>query len=137
MVKSASGKSGMRSFTVVEVHDQKGNVDKQATKKAAEMRLVGRTHRSAASKTLSAMCRYKKVKGTCVMTVKVKETTQGSDGKERIYKCRRVKLAKPLVVGKGDTARTIEYTNVVTAVKGSNKTAKKSMGKKRTMKRRS
>lgn len=137
MVKSASGKTGMRSFTVIEVRGQNGAVDKQATRKAAEMRLVGRTHRGAASKTLSAMCRYKKIKGACSMTITVKETTQGSAGKELVYKARRVKLAKPLTIGKGDKARTIEYAPFVSAVKGSPKTGKKSMGKKKTMKRRS
>ena len=137
MVKSASGKTGMRSFTVVEVRDGKGVVDKQATKKAAEMRLVGKTHRGAASKTLSAMCRYKKVKGACSMTITVKETTQGSSGKELVYKARRVKLAKPLTIGKGDKARTIEYAPFVSAVKGSAaKTGKKTAKKSKTMKRR-
>ena len=132
MVKSASGKSGMRSFTVVEVRGQNGAVDAQATKKAAEMRLVGRTHRGAASKTLSAMCRYKKIKGACSMTITVKETTQGSSGKELVYKARRVKLAKPLTIGKGDKARTIEYAPFVSAAKTGKKTATTS----KTMKRR-
>lgn len=137
MVKSSSGKSGMRSFTVVEVRGQNGAVDAQATKKAAEMRLVGRTHRGAASKTLSAMCRYKKIKGACSMTITVKETTQGSSGKELTYKARRVKLAKPLTIGKGDKARTIEYAPFVSADKGSSaKTGKTTATKSKTMKRR-
>ena len=116
MVKSGDGmKDDMRSFKVVEVRDQKGNVDKRMTKVAEEMRFVKRTHLKAASNALSMLCRYKKIKGTCVMFIKVKETTQGSPGKELTYKARRYKLAEPIDLGEG---RLVKYTNEVKSVKG-------------------
>lgn len=116
MVKSGDGmKEGMRSFKVVEVRNQKGNVDKQMTKVAEEMRFVKRTHLKAASNALSMLCRYKKIKGTCVMFIKVKETTQGSPGKELTYKARRFKLAEPKDLGNG---RVAFYDNDIKSIKG-------------------
>ena len=116
MVKSGYGmKEGKSTFKVVEVRNQKGNIDKQMTKVAEEMRFVKRTHLKAASNALSMLCRYKKIKGTCVMFIKVKETTQGSPGKELTYKARRYKLAKPIDLGEG---RLIKFTNEVKAIKG-------------------
>ena len=43
----------------------------------------------------------------------MKETTQGSNGKELTYKLRRVKLADPVMIGD----RSYEYETVVKAVK--------------------
>lgn len=121
MVKTASGKTDMRSFAIIAVKNNKGDDDKQSMKVAIEMRMIGRTHRSAASKALTGLCKYKKLTGSCVMFITVKETTQGSEGKELTYKCRRYKMDEPLEIN----GRTYEYTNDVKSIKGSVKRASK------------
>lgn len=119
MVKTVNGKE-KRTFKVVEVKDQKGKSDAKMTKVASGMNLTG-THQSAARKAGGALCRYKKIKGSCVMFITVRESSQGSEGKERTYKVRRFKLDKPLELA----GRVIEYSSDAKPIKGSVKVASK------------
>ena len=112
MVKSASGKEGMRSFTVVDAR----RVDGCPTKfkvKGDTGRYVSRDARGASKKAFTTLCRIKKIRGQCALVITMKETTQGSDGKELTYKLRRVKLEEPVMIGD----RSDEYETVVKAVK--------------------
>ena len=112
MVKSASGKEGMRSFTVVDAR----RVDGCPTKfkvKGDTGRYVSRDARGASKKAFTTLCRIKKIRGQCALVITMKETTQGSDGKELTYKLRRVKLEEPVMIGD----RSYEYETVVKAVK--------------------
>ena len=101
--------SGKRSFTVVKAM----HADGCATKFHAHSRLLNRDARSAASKAFSELCDLKRVKGGCALYITVKETTQGSAGKEYTYKCLRKKLDKPVELKWGK----IEYMNMVHAAK--------------------
>ena len=101
--------SGKRSFTVVNAM----HADGCATKFNHESRLIKRQPAAAASAAFSRLCNLKRVKGGCALYVTVKETTQGSAGKEHTYKCMRKKLDKPIEL-KG---RVIEYQNTCHAAK--------------------
>ena len=101
--------SGKRSFTVVKAM----HADGCDTKFHANSRLISRDARGAASKAFTELCNLKRVKGSCALHITVKETTQGSAGKEHTYKCMRKKLDKPIEL-KG---RVIEYMNVCHAAK--------------------
>ena len=112
MVKSSSGKEGMRSFTVVDAR----RVDGCPTKfkvKGDTGRYVSRDARGASKKAFTTLCRIKKIRGQCALIITMRETTQGSDGKELTYKLRRVKLAEPVMIGD----RSYEFETVVKAVK--------------------
>jgi hypothetical protein len=101
--------SGKRSFTVVNAM----HADGCATKFNENSRLTKRHPQQAASSAFTRLCNLKRVKGGCALFVTVKETTQGSAGKEHTYKCMRKKLDKPIEL-KG---RVIEYMNTCHAVK--------------------
>ncbi len=103
-----------RSFTVVDARGTDGCATKYAVKGHGG-RYHG-THSRAAVKAFNILCKVKKIKGQCAMIITVRETTQGSAGKELSYKCRREKLAKPLTLPNGVT---IEYQTVAHAHKGS------------------
>ena len=112
MVKSASGKE-KRSFTVVDAR----RVDGCPTKfkvKGDSGRYISNDARGASKKAFTTLCRIKKIRGQCALLITMRETTQGSAGKELTYKLRRVKLEEPIVLGD----RTYEYETVVKAVKG-------------------
>jgi hypothetical protein len=121
MVKSASGKKNMRSFTVVDVRLANG----KATKFSDNMRFVNRTPAQAAQKAGHELCRMHKVKGRCVYKICVQETTQGSSGKQHTYTFKRVKLDKPIEIGD----RKYFFTSKVYAEKGMKPVARKSMSK--------
>ena len=112
MVKSASGKDGMRSFTVVDARRVDGCPTKFKVKDDTG-RYVSRDARGASKKAFTTLCRIKKIRGQCALIITMKETTQGSNGKELTYKLRRVKLADPVMIGD----RSYEYETVVKAVK--------------------
>ena len=137
MVKGSSGKKGLRSFEVVNVVNEKGC----ETKFNKNTRLVGRTPSGAARKAFNGLCRVKNIRGVCTLHVQVRETTQGSNHKEFVYKCRRMKLKEPLVMMEGkNNEYKIEYTTKAKALKSMpkcGKKTKKSSGplKKRTAKK--
>ena len=109
MVKSGSGKSNMRSFTLVEATKFGG-----CKTKFRGGRYVNRTPAQAARKAFSELCRRKKVKGVCTLNILVKETTQGSKHKVYSYKLNRKKLAKPVVLKSNNGGEyKIEYTTVI------------------------
>ena len=124
MAKSASGKE-KRSFTVVEV----GRVDGCATKfkvKGDTGRYLSNDARGASKKAFTTLCRIKRIRGQCALVITMKETTQGSAGKEFTYKLNRKKLETPIVLGD----RTYEYETVVKSVKDkSSLTCKSDKGK--------
>lgn len=125
MVKTSSGKEGMRSFTVVDAR----RVDGCPTKfkvKGDTGRYLSRDARGASKKAFTTLCRIKKIKGQCALIITMRETTQGSDGKELSYKLRRVKLDTPIKIGD----RSYEYETVVSAIKNkSDMTCKSGKGK--------
>jgi hypothetical protein len=121
MVKSASGKKNMRSFTVVDVRLANGKV----TKFSDSMRFVNRTPAQAAQKAGHELCRMHKVKGRCVYKICVQETTQGSAGKQHTYTFKRVKLDKPIEIGD----RKYFFTSKVYAEKGMKPVERKSSSK--------
>jgi len=95
MVTTASGKTNMRSFTVVEAKRVDGCPTKFAVKGHGG-RFIKRTPRAAASTAFNRLCRRKRIKGQCAMILSVQETTQGSAGEVFTYKLNRNKLAEPL-----------------------------------------
>lgn len=105
MVKSSSGKSGLRSFAVV------GATRQGACKtKSHRGRYIGRTPAGAARKAFSELCRVKRIRGICTLFVTIKETTQGSAHKQYTYKLSRRKLKNPLIMMEGtDKEYVIEY----------------------------
>ena len=92
MVKSSSGKTNMRSFTVSNVTKHGG-----CSTKYNAGRFISRTPAGAAKKAFNQFCRQKNIKGVCTLFVTVKETTQESKHKEFTYKCSRQKLAKAVI----------------------------------------
>jgi hypothetical protein len=141
MVKSGSGKAGMRSFTVVGVAKHGG-----CKTKFNSGRYISRNAAGAAKKAFNEHCRVKRIRGRCVLRVTVKETTQGSNGKEYTYKLLRKKLSVPLVRLEGTPNQfVVEYmvvakstntpppckasNNVRSAGKMSKKTSRKSKAK--------
>lgn len=117
MVKTVNGKE-KRTFQVTQVRGKDAKVDAKLTKMAMEFDLTG-TPASAARKAGNKLCRYKKMKGACVWFITVRERSQGSSDVERSYKVIRHKLSKPITIGEGDDARTIEYDTKVFSTKGS------------------
>lgn len=112
MAKSASGKE-KRSFTVVDAR----RVDGCPTKfkvKGNTGRYLHNNARGACKKAFSSLCKIKRIRGQCALVITMKETTQGSAGKEFTYKLRREKLETPIVLG----YRTYKYETVVKSVKG-------------------
>ena len=134
MVKSASGKEGMRSFTIIDVRKANGSPTKFPKKNP--LRYVNKTPAQAALKAGHYLCDRKSIRGRCVFIITVKETTQGSEGKELTYTFKRKLLDEPLELN----GRTIKYAGRVYAEKdGKNlKSAKssKSAGRMRKLTRR-
>jgi len=128
MVVSSSGKKGLRSFEVVRVVNHEGC----ETKFNKNSRLVGRNPAGAARKVLSNLCSRKDTRNRCTFVICVRETTQGSNHKEYMYKCKREKLAKPLVIKRGKEEVKIMYrttsksTKTVPKCKGRSKKGKSS-----------
>jgi len=124
MAKSASGKE-KRSFTVVDAR----RVDGCATKfkvKGDTGRYLSNDARGASKKAFTTLCRIKRIRGQCALVITMKETTQGSAGKEFTYKLLRKKLETPIVLDD----RTYEYETVVKSVKDkSSLTCKSDKGK--------
>ena len=125
-----------RTFKVVDVRKHGG-----CDTKFKGGRFVSRTASGAARKAFNALCRVKKIRGKCTLTVVMKETTKGSAGKQYSYKLHRNKLAKPLVMMRGTPQQyKIEYEVTSESLRGQKleKCADESKGKTRgVMSRRS
>lgn len=105
MVKTASGKTGMRSFEVMEALKHGGCKTKSHTG-----RYVSKTPFQAAAKAFTRLCRHKKIRGQCTLAIAVRETTQGSNHKVYRYKFKRSKLPEPKIMMEGtDREYVIEY----------------------------
>jgi hypothetical protein len=112
MVKSASGKSGLRSFTVV-----------NATKRGACKTKFGtgglyksRTPVAAAKKAFNELCRTKRIRGVCTLFITVRETTRDSKKKEYVYKLIRNKLKKPILLEGNNGTYSINYKSQAKSV---------------------
>ena len=110
------GGKAKRTWKIVEIrkpaqHNKSGTAKKTAS--SDDSYLHSSTPAGAASKAFHAACRSKKIKGQCTFIVTVRESTQGSLGKQFSYECKRVKLAKPLEL----PGRTIEYDMKIKAIK--------------------
>ena len=113
MVKSASGKEGYRSFTIVQVGKHGG-----CKTKFNGGRYKGRNPAAAARKAFTELCRIKRIRGVCTLVVTLQETTQGSKKNVVSYRLRRRKLDRPLIMMEGTNKEyVIEYT---TAIKSTN-----------------
>lgn len=71
-------------------------------------RYTGSSPYSVAAKAARALFKESKSKKTMIR-FKLRETTQGSDGKIRSYIGNKVKLPEPKVVVRGDSKVTIEH----------------------------
>jgi hypothetical protein len=89
MVKSSSGKDGLRSFRVVEVSKHGGC----RTKFNAGSRYINKDPVQAAQKAFTEACRIKNIRGQCTLIVTVQDTTRGvrTEGKMYSYRMKRVK----------------------------------------------
>lgn len=113
MVKSGTGKSGYRSFTVIDLKKSQG-----CKTKYHGGRYISKTPAGAAKKAFSEHCRIKRIRGICTLNVVVKETTQGSTNKVFAYKLHRRKLANPIIRFEGQPNEyVIEYQPHAKAIK--------------------
>ena len=125
MPKSATGKE-KRSFIVVDAR----RVDGCPTKfkvKGKSGRYFNNDARSACKKAFASLCNIKRIRGQCALVITMKETTQGSAGKEFTYKLRRKKLETPKFVG--DITYKYKKTYVKAIKDKSNLTCKSGKGK--------
>lgn len=130
MVKTSSGKTGMRSFEVVSALKYGTGVTK-----SKPGRYVSRNPVGAARKAFNRLCRVKKIVGRCSMTVSVKELTRGSKGKVYHYKLLRKKRAVPQVVKRDNVEYVVEYEVTAVAVEDPKKTGQVKNSKKFKTKR--
>jgi hypothetical protein len=131
MVKSASGKEGMRSFTIVNATKHGGC----KTKFGKGGLYRSRTPVAAAKKAFNELCRIKKIRGVCTLFITVRETTRNSKNKEYTYKLNRNKLKKPLILQGSAGEYVIEYQSKAKSVKGKQVCLKLGQSRGRKMKR--
>jgi hypothetical protein len=111
MVKSSSGKSGFRSFMVVDAGKHGG-----CKTKFKSGLYKSRNPAAAAKKAFKELCRVKRIRGVCTLVITIKETTQGSTKKAFSYRLRRHKLKVPKVIKIGNTEVVYEYESTAKAV---------------------
>ena len=92
MVIKKSGEDGYRSFTVVEASKHGG-----CKTKSKGGRYISKNPFGAAKKAFNELCRVKKIRGVCTITITVRETTSNSNGKLFTYKMHRRKLKEPII----------------------------------------
>lgn len=131
MVKSASGKEGMRSFTVVNATKHGGC----KTKFGSGGLYRSRTPAAAAKKAFTELCRIKKIRGICTLFITVKETTRNSKNKQYTYKLNRHKLKTPLILQGSTGEYVIEYQSKAKSVKGKQECLNPGQSRGRRMKR--
>ena len=106
--------SGERSFTITHVVKSGG-----CETKHTESRIISARPADAAKKAFNRLCRLKRIRGACALTVVIQDTTIGTRmyGKQYIYKCHRKKLSKPIVRFKGTKKEfRIRYETVAHSV---------------------
>ena len=92
MVAKKYGEDGYRSFTVVDASKHGG-----CKTKSKGGRYISRNPFGAAKKAFNELCRVKKIRGVCTITITVRETTSESNGKLFTYKMHRRKLKEPVI----------------------------------------
>ena len=111
MVKSSSGKSGLRSFTVVDAGKHGG-----CKTKFKGGLYKSRNPAAAAKKAFKELCRVKRIRGVCTLIITLRETTQDSKKKAFSYKLSRHKLKVPKVIKIGNTEVVYEYESTAKAI---------------------
>ena len=101
-----------RNFTIHAAYHSDGCPTKFKNKDYSG-HFVSSSPSGAAKKALTQLCRVKKIKGRCTLYVEIRETTQGSHNKPFMYKVKREKLDKPIVL----SGREIHYNSVCKSVK--------------------
>ena len=105
-VKRSAVEKDVRRFTIVEVNGKKIA--------GGEGSYTGLGHAQAAKKACGRACSKRNKTN---LNFSLRETTQGSDKTVKHYRCKRVKLAKPIVIKyKTGTQLKITHENVVTEV---------------------
>ncbi len=117
MVKSASGKEGMRSFTIVSANKHGGC----KTKFGSGGLYRSRTPVAAAKKAFNELCRTKRIKGVCTLIITIKETTRNSTNKYYSYKLNRHKLKTPIILQGSAGEYVIEYKSTAKSHKSHTK----------------
>jgi hypothetical protein len=111
MVKSASGKVGLRSFTVIDAGKHGG-----CKTKFRGGLYKSRNPGAAAKKAFKELCRVKRIRGVCTLVITIKETTQGSTKKAFSYRLHRKKLKVPKVIKIGNSQIVYEYESTAKSV---------------------
>lgn len=111
MVKSASGKQGLRSFTVVDAGKHGG-----CKTKFRGGLYKSRNPAAAAKKAFKELCRVKRIRGVCTLIITLRETTQDSTKKVFSYRLRRHKLKVPKVIKLGNSEIVYEYESTAKSV---------------------
>ena len=90
---------------------------------------------SAAKKAFRRICKDKRIKGQCTLTITMKETTRGSDKSLYSYRLKRVKKAAPLVRTLPDGSEVVyKYDTTVTPLNKNSPSAKATVGRGRAQK---
>jgi len=138
MVQNSSGKSGYKSYRIVDMRRSNGC----QTKFNKDARYVARGPAAAARKALTKHCAVKDIHGRCTLYIKVKETTHKSKGKTHTYLLHRKKLHDPIVRFAGTPKEfKFHYETEYKSVKGMptrcrQKGRHKSRGRMRSLRRR-
>ena len=111
MVKSASGKVGLRSFTVIDTGKHGG-----CKTKFKGGLYKSRNPAAAAKKAFRELCRVKRIRGVCTLIIILRETTQGSTKKTFSYKLNRHKLKIPKLIKIGNTEVVYEYESTAKSI---------------------
>jgi len=111
MVKNASGKQGLRSFTVVDAGKHGG-----CKTKFKGGLYKSRNPAAAAKKAFKELCRVKRIRGVCTLVITIKETTKNSNKKAFSYRLHRHKLKVPKVIKIGNTEVVYEYESSAKSV---------------------
>jgi hypothetical protein len=111
MVKNASGKQGLRSFTVVDAGKHGG-----CKTKFRGGLYKSRNPAAAAKKAFKELCRVKRIRGVCTLVITIRETTQDSNKKAFSYRLHRHKLKVPKVIKIGNSEVVYEYESSAKAV---------------------
>lgn len=125
--KGMASQKGLRPFTTEAVH----KIDGCPTKfynKGYTGRYKSRDPVSAAKKAATQLCRVKKIVGTCVLIITVRETSQDSVKKEFTYKVSRKK--KDVVGPFGNKFENIAKSFDVSKLSKCKKKRSKSRGRK-------
>ena len=104
--------SNYRSFTVIKVSTTSGH---NKGKDNLGGRYISKTSSGAAKKAVTQICRSSKIKGRCVLTVSIRETTK--DSKKKTYTYRVKRIYDPTTVMRDGEEITYKYRTEIEAVK--------------------